>query len=133
MSADALATFFPGLQRADLPDGEAWAIEEIQLNSHNGTHLLAPHHFASTMKWRRARAHPRRGQPRRVFPARRQARLPASARRPRGAPGDVSAELARIGHTLRPLEIVVTTRDGRAYGTPEYTRAGCGMGYEATM
>ena len=47
---------------------------------------------------------------------------------------DVEAELARIGHTLQPLQIVVVnTRAGSAYGTAGYTRAGCGMGYEATM
>jgi kynurenine formamidase len=49
-------------------------------------------------------------------------------------PKDVEAELRRIEHTLKPLEIVVVnTRAGSAYGTPQYTRAGCGMGYEATM
>jgi kynurenine formamidase len=49
-------------------------------------------------------------------------------------PHDVEAELRRIGHELRPLDIVVVnTRASAAYGTPEYVRAGCGMGYEATM
>jgi hypothetical protein len=31
MSVPALAGFFPGLEAADLPDGEAWAIERVQL------------------------------------------------------------------------------------------------------
>jgi kynurenine formamidase len=48
--------------------------------------------------------------------------------------GDVAAELARIGHTLAPLEIVVVnTRAGSRYGQPDYVPSGCGMGYEATM
>ena len=41
--------FFPGLAPEDLPDGEGWAIEQISLSTHNGTHLDAPWHFASTM------------------------------------------------------------------------------------
>ena len=41
--------FFPGLQKQDLPDGEGWAVEMVQLSTHNGTHLDAPYHFHSTM------------------------------------------------------------------------------------
>jgi kynurenine formamidase len=48
-------------------------------------------------------------------------------------PADVEAELARIGHVLQPLEIVVVhTRASEAYGSRDYLRAGCGMGFEAT-
>jgi kynurenine formamidase len=47
---------------------------------------------------------------------------------------DVEAELARIDHTLKPLEIVlINTAAGEAYGQPDYVSKGCGMGYEATM
>ena len=47
---------------------------------------------------------------------------------------DVEAELARIGHTLSPLEIVVVnTSAGAAYGRPDYVSRGCGMGREATL
>jgi hypothetical protein len=38
---------------------------------------------------------------------------------------DVRAELDRIGHVLKPLEIVVVnTRAGAAYGSPDYVSAG---------
>jgi kynurenine formamidase len=47
---------------------------------------------------------------------------------------DVEAELKRIKHTLKPLEIVlVNTRAGSRYGNPDYVSAGAGMGYDATM
>jgi hypothetical protein len=48
-SAPAVCAFFPGLAPADLPDGEGWAMERIDISTHNGTHLDAPWHFASTM------------------------------------------------------------------------------------
>jgi len=42
--------------------------------------------------------------------------------------------LSRIGHELRPLEIVVVnTRAAPRYGEADYLSAGCGMGYGATM
>jgi kynurenine formamidase len=47
---------------------------------------------------------------------------------------DVEVELARIGHTLAPLDIVlVNTAAGAAYGRADYVATGCGMGREATL
>jgi kynurenine formamidase len=44
------------------------------------------------------------------------------------------AELKRIGHTLRPLEIVVVnTAAGARYGEDDYIDTGCGMGRAATL
>jgi len=48
--------------------------------------------------------------------------------------GDVEAELKRVGHELKPREIVmVNTRAGSRYGHDDYVSSGAGMGYEATI
>ena len=132
----ACATTQYGIALIDrqLPDGEGWAVEWIRLMTHNGTHLDAPYHFASTMnKGERAIAIDEVPlewcfQPGVKLDFR---------QRPDGyvvTGRDVEAELARIGHSLRPLEIVVVnTRAGARYGHGDYVNAGCGMGYEATM
>ena len=44
-----MLAFFPGLKAEDLPDGQGWAVEQVQLSTHNGTHLDAPWHFHPTM------------------------------------------------------------------------------------
>lgn len=135
---EQIAPFFSGLRREDLPDGEGWAVELVQLSTHNGTHLDAPWHFHSTMD--AALGHKR--------PAIAIDEVPLEwcfqpgvkldfRHLPDGhvvTAEEVDAELARIGHTLAPLEIVmVNTRAGACYGEPGYVSAGCGMGYDATM
>lgn len=133
-SAPAVCAYFPGLTSADLPDGEGWAVERIDLSTHNGTHLDAPWHYASTMDGGK--------------PAARIDEIPLEwcfqpgvkldlRHYPDGYvvhAADVEAELARIGHRLRPLEIVVVnTAAGARYGRDDYVASGCGMGREATL
>ena len=133
-SYEQMAPFFPGLEKEDLPDGEAWAVEMVQLITHNGTHLDAPYHFASTMN---------RGERAITIDE-----VPLDWCMQPGvkldfrhfddgyvvSADDVAVELGRIGHELRPLDIVVVnTRAGSAYGDDDYVDAGCGMGYDATM
>jgi kynurenine formamidase len=133
-SVKDLLSFFPGLKESDLPDGEAWAIEWMKIQTHTGTHLDAPWHFASTMD------HGKRAitidevpldwcfQPGVKLDFRHFADgYVATAK-------DVEQELARIGHKLAPLDIVlVNTSAGAKYGRPEYVASGCGMGREATL
>jgi kynurenine formamidase len=48
-SLSGMLAMFPGLEASQLPGGEAWAIERLMVTTHNGTHVDAPWHFASTM------------------------------------------------------------------------------------
>jgi kynurenine formamidase len=133
-TAPLVASLFPGLKPEDLPDGQGWAVEEVRISTHNGTHLDAPWHFHATMN-RGERAitidevpldwclQPGVKLDFRHFPD----GYVATA-------ADVEAELRRIGHELRPLEIVlVNTAAGARYGQADYVASGCGMGYAATM
>ena len=131
--ADAVA-FFPGLKASDLPGEEAWAIERIELITHNGTHLDAPYHFHSTMNdgerswtidevpldW--------------CFQPGVKLDFTGFDDGYVATASDVEEELRRIGHTLKPLEIVlINTRAGKRYGNDDYVNSGCGMGREATL
>ncbi len=131
---ERMLQFFPGVTVDQLPAGDAWAIELVQLSTHNGTHLDAPYHFHSTMN----------GGERAITID----EVPLDWC---FAPGvkldfrhfedgyvataaDVEAELKRIGHALRPLDIVVVnTAAAGNYGTDKYVNSGCGMGREATL
>lgn len=48
-SLSGMLSMFPGLEASQLPGGEAWAVERLTVSTHNGTHVDAPRHFASTM------------------------------------------------------------------------------------
>jgi len=129
---------YPGTTAADYPDGEAAAAEKLEITTHNGTHLDAPWHYHSTMD-------AKIGGPRRSMTIDEvpldwcfQPGVKLDFRHfedgYRVSAADVEAELKRIGHELRPLEIVViNTRAGTRYGHGDYVNSGCGMGYEATM
>jgi len=134
MTAGQIAGFFPGLTVDDLPGGDGWAVEMLRISSHNGTHLDAPYHHHSTMDGgKRAITidevplewcmNPGVKLDFRHMP---DGHLVSAA--------EVEAELKRIGHDLRPLDIVVVnTSAGAKYGQADYVDSGCGMGREATL
>lgn len=137
-TAPGIADYF-GIRVEDLPSGEYAAVERCQLTTHNGTHVDAPYHYFSRMNGRFRDG----GEP-----STRIDELPLEwCLQPavkldfRGfedgyvaTPSDIQAELARIGHRLAPLEIVVVnTRAGLRYGHDDYMDAGCGVGREGTL
>ena len=111
MTAPAMAEYM-GVRVDQLPDGEYAAVERANISTHNGTHLDAPYHYFSTMNHRLKPG----GEP-----SWRIDEVPLEWCFQPGVkldfrhfadgyvvtPGDVEAELKRIGHTLQPLEIVV--------------------------
>ena len=133
-SVGELTSFFPGLTKDQLPAGEGWAVERLDVSTHNGTHLDAPYHFHSTMDGgKRALTidevplewcfGPGVKLDFRHLP---DGHIATAA--------EVEAELARIGHEIRPGDIVVVnTSAGGKYGQDDYLASGCGMGREATL
>ncbi len=116
-----------------LRDGEGWATEEFtRFGTHNSTHVDAPWHYNSTI----------RGEP-----AQKIDELPLEWFHSDGVvldftakeddqpvtSGEIEAELARVGHHLKELDIVLlhTGRDEFA-DAPDYMIRGPGVTAEAT-
>lgn len=120
----------PGVLR----DNAGPASERCNITTHNGTHMDAPWHYHPTMN----------GGERAITID----EVPLDwcfgpgvkldfRQRPNGhtiSAYEVAAELDRIGHDLRPGDIVlVNTAAGARYGQDDYLASGCGMGREATL
>ncbi len=133
-SAEHVCSFFPGLQKDDLPGGEGWAVEQLNISTHNGTHLDAPYHFHSTMD---------RGKKAITID-----QVPLEWCFNPGVKfdfrhmedgyvvtaNDIKAELKRINYEIKPFDIVlVNTSAGKHYGADDYLLKGCGIGKDATI
>ncbi|MBN2284300.1 MAG: cyclase family protein [Deltaproteobacteria bacterium] len=134
MGAPSMQEFFPGVRREQLPEGLGWALEFISLTTHSGTHLDAPYHYHPTMDG---------GKPSLTIDE-----IPLEwcfgdgvlldfrhkGDGERITARDVEEELERIGHVIRPLDIVlVQTGADRYWGTAEYLVKGAGMDRESTL
>jgi kynurenine formamidase len=132
--AEQMKQFFPGVEKEQLPEGLGWALEILTLTTHSGTHLDAPYHYHPKMdKGKKALTieevplewcfsdgvlldfrHKQDGE--------------------RITTDDVERELERIGHEIKPLDIVlVQTGADEAWGTPQYLVKGAGMVRESTL
>lgn len=131
--ARQMLSFFPGITTEDLPDGEGWAVENIRLSTHSGTHMDAPYHYSSIMNGDQ--------------PAATIDQCPLEwcfqdgvvfnfTDKPDGyvvTSADFQAQLDRMGYTLKPLDIVLIRSGAAPYaGQDEYLVRGCGVGKEGT-
>ena len=134
--------FFPGADIDGMIGGEPFCASEwVKLTTHSGTHVDAPWHYHPTEGARLEGG----SQPSRTID-----QMPLEwffnpgvkldfRELPDGhvvSAQEVEDELARIGHDLQPLDIVVVnTSAGMALANrdPAYVSRGAGMGYEATM
>jgi len=114
------------------PDGKGYCIERVQLSTHSGTHLDAPHHYGPTAAGERGRTVDQ-------LPMRwcmgDGVRLDM---RHKGAGesiwrADVIGELDRIGYTLKPYDIVlVWTGTSDHFDRPGYDALHPGLRRDAT-
>ena len=138
MTAPPIAEYF-GIGLDALPEGNYAAREQVRISTHAGTHLDSPYHYFP----RQDEALTPGGRP-----SMRIDQVPLDwcfqpgvkldfRHLPDGytvQPDDVAKELDRIGHVLKPLEIVVVnTRAGSRYGEDDDVDVGCGMGKAATL
>jgi len=132
--AESMQLFFPGLKKADLPGGKGWAVEEVQLSTHSGTHLDAPWHYHPTMDGGRK--------------ALTIDEVPLEwcmgngvvldfrqfADGHRIEPAEMEEAFRRINYQLNPGDIVlIMTGADKYWGSPEYLLKGCGMGKDSTL
>lgn len=116
-----------------LRDGEGWAVETfLRFGTHSATHVDAPYHYNSTIGGRPAKTIDELAlewfhAPGVVLD------FTAKADGDAVTADEVESELARIGHELAPLDIVLV-RTGRdaAYGTLQYVGVGPGVTPDAT-
>lgn len=146
-TAPGMGDYFPGTTVDDLPEGNGWAVDFVQMCTHSGTHLDAPWHY---------------------FPRQNEAYIPGGEKawtieevplewcigpgvkldfsdKPDGykiTKQDFIDKLAEINHVLKPGEILLLKSGARGSTTPgihgdrwaqkEYLVAGAGVSAEAT-
>jgi kynurenine formamidase len=134
-TAQSMTTYFNGnITIDDLPEGNGWAIENIRLTTHSGTHIDAPYHYYPTMNG---------GERAWTIDE-----VPLEwclgdgvkmdfSDKPDGykiTAEDVAAYFEKIGYTLKEGDIVfLQTGADKYWGKPEYLLAGAGMSAEATL
>ncbi len=136
--AEQMSFAFPKLiPEQHLPDGKGWAVENITLATHSGTHMDAPWHFAPIQD---KEIGEKKAMTIDEFPLEwgigplividctdfEEGYLMT--------PEDVNKKLASINHKLQPGDIFcVNTNAPKHHGTPQYINHGVGIGKAATL
>lgn len=132
-TAADMAAQFEGCTAEDMPEGNGWAVEGLQLCTHSGTHLDAPYHYYPTMN------HGERAWTIDEVPLDwcigNGVKMDFS-HKPDGykiTALDVETYFAQIGYTPKEGDIILLqTGADKRWGTAEYLVAGAGMSAEAT-
>lgn len=127
------AKAFFGCTEGDLPGGEAWALEYLNLTTHIATHMDAPWHYGATSGGKKAKTideiplewcygdgvvldmrHKKPGEEITV--------------------ADLQESLRKIGYEIKPGDIVlIMTGADKHWGTAKYLSERPGMGRESTL
>ena len=125
---------FPGSTVDDLPDGCAWACDEIFLTTHTGTHMDAPYHYHPTMNGGE-RAWTIDEVPLEWCIG--DGVMVDFSHKPDGhvcSSAEFQEYFDQVGYTPKAGDILLLhTSAMEAWGGPEYMMKGCGVGREATL
>ena len=134
LGAEQMKSFFPGMSKGDLPKGLGWAVENMTLTTHSGTHMDAPYHYHPTMD---------QGKPSMTIDE-----IPLEwclgdgvlldfrekEDGERITVKDIQKSLDNIEYELKPLDIVlIYTGADQFWGTEKYLTSGAGMDRESTL
>jgi kynurenine formamidase len=136
--AEQMGFIFPKIKPEEhLPDGKGWAVENITLGTHSGTHMDAPWHFAPIQDKEIGK---RKAMTIDEFPLEwgiGPLIVLDCTDFEEGyvmTPEDIDKKLEIIGHKLQDGDILcVHTNAPKHYGTKEYINHGVGVGREATL
>lgn len=124
---------FPGITAEDLPEGLAWASDDLTLSVHSGTHMDAPWHFHPTSEGKRAKTIDE-------FPLEWGYGNGVVLNMTHKKPGevisvaDMEKALKKIKYQLKPLDIVLIRTDtDKFWDTMKYWTDYAGAGREATI
>ncbi len=136
--ADQMGFVFPRLKPdKHLPDGKGWAVENITLGTHSGTHMDAPWHFA-----------PIQDREKGEIKAKTIDEFPLEwgigplvvldcTNFEEGyvmTPDDIDSKLKELDYSLKEGDILcVHTNAPKHYGTSDYINYGVGVGKDATL
>jgi kynurenine formamidase len=118
---------------SDFPEGQGWAVEQVNASTHNGTHVDAPWHYYPTSMGKRARTIDE--MPLDWF-FRDGVRLDFRHIAQGGVitVEDIKQALKKINYTLKPFDIVmIWTGTDKLWGKSEYFASGAGLTLESTL
>ena len=130
----SMLSMFPGTTKKDLLDEYGWAVEEVKMGTHTGTHMDAPWHFHPTMN-KGERAWSIDEVPLEWCMG--NGVMVDFSDKPDGyvcTSEDFIAYFDSVNYQLSPGDIVlIHTSAMEFWGSSEYMLKGCGIGREATL